>query len=243
MLGCTLHPIVATAGPALQIRPQDTAVHLGPQPAIAAGEGNAGELITRVYHVAGHGVDDAVMLAQQTCLDQPGKPSCAYEVKAKNWFAFTTSEAIQKKIAGIMKDYNRPVPTIDFRITLLLASDTPAPEPHVGAGERRALEDLKGFLPYKGYRLLDAGVIRSSGRDAATRLGTDPVYFLSMSFDRADPSQQGAVLFRHFVLQGHAGRPVLGSTFSMKMGETVVVGTSRLDGGKEALIVLLTAKE
>lgn len=41
------------------------------------------------------------------------------------------------------------------------------------------------------------------------------------------------------------GRPrelqLLATSFSMTVGETLVVGTSKLDGGDEALVVLLTA--
>ena len=37
------------------------------------------------------------------------------------------------------------------------------------------------------------------------------------------------------------GRPVIDTNFSMDVGETVVVGTSRVRGGDKALIALLTA--
>jgi len=37
------------------------------------------------------------------------------------------------------------------------------------------------------------------------------------------------------------GRSVIDTSFSMDIGETVVVGTSRVRGGDKALIALLTA--
>ncbi len=37
------------------------------------------------------------------------------------------------------------------------------------------------------------------------------------------------------------GRSVIDTNFSMEIGETVVVGTSRIRGGDKALIALLTA--
>jgi hypothetical protein len=43
--------------------------------------------------------------------------------------------------------------------------------------------------------------------------------------------------------EGVATREVIDSTFSMNVGETVVVGTSKLNGGEEALVVLLTVTE
>jgi hypothetical protein len=36
-------------------------------------------------------------------------------------------------------------------------------------------------------------------------------------------------------------RPLLQTTFSLKEGETIVVGTSKADGADGALVVLLTA--
>jgi hypothetical protein len=45
------------------------------------------------------------------------------------------------------------------------------------------------------------------------------------------------------VSEGVATRKVIDTTFSMNVGETVVVGTSKLNGGEEALVVLLTVTE
>ena len=36
-------------------------------------------------------------------------------------------------------------------------------------------------------------------------------------------------------------RELISTTFGVKVGETIVVGTSKVDGTEEALIVLLTA--
>jgi len=47
---------------------------------------------------------------------------------------------------------------------------------------------------------------------------------------------------RRVAAQARAGnRPVINTSFSMDVGETVVVGTSRLSGNSKALIALLTA--
>jgi hypothetical protein len=39
----------------------------------------------------------------------------------------------------------------------------------------------------------------------------------------------------------HAPRELIATSFSLKKGETIVVGTSKIDGTDEALVVLLTA--
>ena len=43
------------------------------------------------------------------------------------------------------------------------------------------------------------------------------------------------------VTLAHPSRPLIDTSFAMDVGETVVVGTSRLPGGDKALIALLTA--
>ena len=42
-------------------------------------------------------------------------------------------------------------------------------------------------------------------------------------------------------LEGASAVDVLDTSFAMKPGETVVVGTSKLEGANRALVVLLTA--
>jgi hypothetical protein len=175
---------------------------------------------------------------------------------------------------------------------------------------RKALNDMKDFLPYKGYRLLDAEWILGS-RGATTRLrgadGQDYELRLSggmpmagrmrVSFQLVDgggdavpmltarTAERAALEQRLRDLQNELaatrdrsgdkaqnikereaqiaelkrrldggdatpmafitrGRHIIDTSFDMEIGETVVVGTSRLKDGKDggkALIALLTA--
>jgi hypothetical protein len=195
----------------------------------------------------------------------------------------------------------------------------------VPAAARKALTDMKDFLPYKGYRLLDVQWTLCCGRGSSTpaisRLrgadGRD--YELSLATDldgrnrldvrfvlrepstvvkqEEDKSESIGELQRELVrveqelerarktaqsrfevgtggpvnedkniqaLQSRLGelkirlaetrdrrvaqsrkasssRAVIDTSFTMDIGETVVVGTSRLAGGDKALIALLTA--
>ncbi len=177
---------------------------------------------------------------------------------------------------------------------------------------RRALNDMKDFLPYKGYRLLDAEWILGShgattrlrgadGQDYELRLsgGMPMAGRLHVSFQLLDTTgdaggdmammsartnervalekqlqdQQNRLTSLRVTLgAGHPevaasearvnelkrrldggdstptalarGRRVIDTSFDMEIGETVVVGTSRLKDGKDggkALIALLTA--
>ena len=157
----------------------------------------------------------------------------------------------------------------------------------VPAAAAKALADLKDFLPYKSYRLIDTqwtlGSNRVSsrlrgpdGQEYDLTLNTGGAAFLLAPAGRSNPSNPstfsgGSLVIANFVL-AHAGAvpdrtaalvskgllapthadaraararavqdgSLIDTSFRMDIGETVVVGTSRLQGEK-ALIVLLTA--
>ena len=202
-----------------------------------------------------------------------------------------------------------------FSVVLVLGDAkvaTTALDDNVPPAAKKALADMKDFLPYKSYRLLDAQWILGS-EHASTRLrGVDEQeYQLTLRVSNVVPAQPVRVTFqlqepgsgesvavyaadegqrraqlaamqdrvRQLELElvrlrasGGAeaqreveaisaqiaafrkqmaasesaatiarGRSVIDTSFSMDIGETVVVGTSRVRGGDKALIALLTA--
>ena len=155
-------------------------------------------------------------------------------------------------------------PTYSFQISLLLA-DVEGEEAYVGLSKnaQKALEDLKDFLPFKSYRLLDFAWLRTSHRSSARVKGADgSTYELTMSLGgrfgdvpstEAD-SETDRIYISNFDLRDVNGvnldveagplrgsRSLISTSFGMTEGETVVVGTSNLGDGQEALVVLLTA--
>jgi hypothetical protein len=175
----------------------------------------------------------------------------------------------------------------------------------VPPGARAALADLKDFLPYRSYRVLDTNWVLASSptqRSVSTRLqGSDEQSYeieldrmatgpssLQVRFAMREPSANAdqrsadreALLRRQLAdsvehlqraqaaqnraeieaarkrvieieferdrVQKQAryspgGGTLIDTSFTMSLGETVVVGTSRMRGGNQALIVLLTA--
>ena len=164
---------------------------------------------------------------------------------------------------------------------------TGATSDNVPAAAAKALADLKDFLPYRNYRLMDTQWSLGSGRIAGRLRGAEgKEYDLELTTQRGSATEAPVTVTR-FVLrevapdtpnaavdrlnnlaarglvgrsqaqvqvqalneQGRSrgafglafgSRAVIDTTFSMNVGETVVVGTSRLQGDT-ALIVLLTA--
>jgi len=131
------------------------------------------------------------------------------------------------------------------------------------AGIAKALDDLKDFLPYQSYRVVDSSLVRASSEFHTRLAGPDGAPY---EVDAVFSTDSGGTSFliEHFELhkmarmedlaremeRSRAGIPAvvpmapdpgISASFRIERGETVVVGSSRLDGGDGALIVLLTA--
>jgi hypothetical protein len=195
-----------------------------------------------------------------------------------------------------------------FSIVLVLGDvQDGATSDNIPAAARAALADLKDFLPYRSYRVLDtAWVLASSATRQAvsSRLqGPDEQSYevtldripvgassLQVGFEMRDPSgnpdrrraaDRGAMLRKQYGqlveqlrraeaaqnrgevdalrqriidIEGEiedaqqketryasGAATLIDTSFTMSLGETVVVGTSRMRGGNKALIILLTA--
>lgn len=156
--------------------------------------------------------------------------------------------------------------TYTFQLVLLAAETTPGATPfeNVPPNAQKALADVKDFLPYKSYKLLDLAWLRSSRSAEAQLAGPEGrTLTASISFvssrnepDRLDvqrlvvvespespsllleaPRRDGAPT----AVAPRAIRPLLETSFGMRAGETVVVGTAKLDGPAKALVVILSA--
>jgi len=129
----------------------------------------------------------------------------------------------------------------------------------------KALADIQNLFAFRSYRLLDAQYTAGSSNTVVKLRGPDgKSYGLTMKTGQIMP---GRVVISDFRLRelsqgaresqsgtatgptstavtsdkARDGEIIMDTTFSMNIGETVVVGTSRL-AGESALVVLLTAR-
>ena len=132
-----------------------------------------------------------------------------------------------------------------FVVTLALGDMLTTPNGTFTAEATRALADMKGFLPYKRYALLDTAYLIGLGGPHQQLRGTDGEHEFFMRGVRLSATGFKIDLLRLWGAvppdKKETGRPLLIDTsFMIQAGETVVVGTSRLDGNR-ALILLVTA--
>jgi hypothetical protein len=177
--------------------------------------------------------------------------------KRKGFLEVGAEPAVQEKIARALAREDTHPRTHGFQIVLLSASVKPGGgAQEVPVNVQKALADLKGFLPFKTYEVLDTAWM-SGTQDRAmegrlvdhqgagyqvtlqfhdTGSPTDHSLFTDVFRLRADPFRlEGAKETR-------PGGSLIDTSFGLKEGETLVVGTSKVVGGpNDALVVLVTA--
>ena len=139
---------------------------------------------------------------------------------------------------------------------ILLRGATSGPEEVVGLPKNaeRAIRDVRDFLPFKSYKLLDSGLVRiEEGMEGAVHL--DGIAPQQYDVRIAWQEQASKLSIWHFAVipvrprattplprgvAPEADRPLITTAFSIDVGETIVVGSSKL-GGDQALVVLFTA--
>jgi hypothetical protein len=163
------------------------------------------------------------------------------EGKPQGYLRILTTEAAHQQIVGVLAETDRPPETRLFNIVVLQSTDDPQDTPDLAPDARQALQDLRSMLPYKGYKLVDSAMVRSSGHSDVS-LGSR--YALEFYF-HVGPSEEKPLQVERFVLYSQIDNKPrhMDTAFSMGIGETVVVGTSRPFDEDQALVVLLTALE
>jgi hypothetical protein len=153
-----------------------------------------------------------------------------------------------------------PIPTSSsgqtqlFQVVLVRGATNGAEElVGIPKNAEKAIRDIHDFLPFKSYKLLDSGLVRIDDSGKIRLDGIPPQqYDISVAWRRASPNKLTVWNFQVVPVRNpgaaplgkgiapQADRPVIDTSFSIDVGETIVVGSSKL-GGDVALVVLFTA--
>lgn len=148
------------------------------------------------------------------------------------------------RIAKALADRDSVPRTQVFQLVLLAAGNkSNGPAPTLAPGAQKALDDMKKFLPFTHYRMLDTALLRVTQDDVmqgtVAGLAVHP-YKVAMRF-RAGGADGKALFIDGFGLDEPNDRDLIQTSFSMDVGETVVVGTSSVGSGQDSLVAILTA--
>ncbi len=133
-----------------------------------------------------------------------------------------------------------------FQIVLLIGDKEATDSSNdVPENARAAIADISKFLPYKSYRMVDTALIRSEGESRGLMSGPDDhSYQYTLRHGRSNHGPEIHVKSFGLTDLSRTGTPTLiGTSFRVAKRETIVVGTSKLNGGNQALLVLFTAIE
>jgi hypothetical protein len=177
-------------------------------------------------------------------------------VEKRKYLDVRAEPAVQEKIARALAREDRQPRTHGFQILLLAANLKPGGgDSEVPANVQKALADLKGFLPYKSYEVLDTAWLSGTqdrGMEAKLVDRQGAGYQVILQFHDAGSAADRSVFVDVFRLRAEPfkipgtpeirpGGSLIDTSFGVKEGETIVVGTSKTTGSNEAIVVLVTA--
>ncbi|HVG53474.1 MAG TPA: hypothetical protein VM846_03565 [Vicinamibacterales bacterium] len=198
----------------------------------------------------------AATLILTTMLAQPAAAQSAQDDERLN-----RAREMAAEIARLARGFER---TQRFRVVLIVSSTIAEPPvENIPAEARKALEDMKGFLPFKSYRLFGTAEMQLNARGDAKSVritgGDNQTFLISIVQDAVPLSSNSprpiadARLSLTFILRDVSelspsvptGRtlfegPSINTLVTMDVGETIVVGTSRVKGSR-GMLALLTA--
>lgn len=137
-----------------------------------------------------------------------------------------------------------------FSVALVLADNSAATAAKLPPALDKAIGDVRDFLPYKSFRLLDSGLTRTRREGSLFLRGDNGREFrVQMVLYPSDNHGVPSFVFETFrldLLPGTQGvmaklTTVLTASFRVDRRETVVVGSAKLESVDGAIIVLLTA--
>ena len=198
----------------------------------------------------------AEVLAWDQCAQKERCRVASAEISGHKYLDVRAEPAVQEKIARALAREDRQARTHGFQILLLSASLKPGGGgTEVSANAQKALADLKGFLPYKSYEVLDtAWMSGTQERDMEAHLvdRQGAGYKVNLRFHDAGSAADRSLFVDAFRLLAEPfkapgspeirpGGSLIDTSFGVKEGETIVVGTSKTTGSNEAVVVLVTA--
>jgi hypothetical protein len=211
------------------------------------------------YRIGFLGSHAAEVLAWEQCPEE-ARDDCAVATTTDDGRLFLNvraDAATHERIARALAGKDRPL-TQSFQITLLVAGDKPGTAgAELASAVRKAVDELRELVPYESYEVLDTLWLRgTAGNLMRGRLvGRDETgHELLLRFRALGGPDSKDLFVDNFSLTEEPGnnlqkpgggtrgpRRVLDTSFGLKSGQTIVIGTSKLDGGEESLVILLTS--
>jgi hypothetical protein len=214
-----------------------------PARSLPAGKSPSGEASVRVFVLKYKRVEEAALLIRPHLSDS----ASVTLTQRLNAMTVTDREENLKKIAKVLADFDLPPRGFTFAVKLVRArADVPAGSMAQEIGGLGA--KLKTMFQFNDYALIDSAAFQGAeGKTVSYRLGED--YLLAFTIGPAGMGDE--LLLSPFQLsrlkKNEQGRiyPVAlyRAAIPILLNQTLVVGASKEEGSKKALILILLAQE
>lgn len=211
-------------------------------------------MTTELIRVTNASLSSAHTLAITVCSAPDAGCADVRMLESENILSVTATQPAIARIRTLLAEFDRPPETRSFQIIVLAADRSGSTSDDVPANVQQALQDVRDFLPYNGFRLIGSGWLRTSEYASTTLPGSED--FIAELRFRPTTDPAAAVLVEGFGIYRRVPvtttrdgtsttqferRNVVESIFTISPGQTIVVGTSKLNGDNTAVVVLLTA--
>lgn len=201
----------------------------------------------------------AEVLAWDQCAQKERCQVATQSVPSQNRKGFLevrAEPAVQEKVARALAREDMQPRTHGFQLVLLAASlKSAGGSQEVPSNVQKALADLKGFLPFKSYEVLDTvwmSGTQDRGMEAHLVDRQGAGYQVALEFHDTGTAADHTLFVDVFRLRVEPFKPqgstetrpgggLIDTSFGVKERETLVVGTSKVGGSSDALVLLLTA--
>jgi Bacterial type II/III secretion system short domain len=222
------------------------AISLGtlPLPAAEAPSGNAADATVRVFVLKYKRVEEAALLIRPHLSDS----ASVTLTQRLNAMTVTDREENLKTIARVIAEFDAPPRGFTFAVKLVRArADVPSGSIASEIGGLGA--KLKTLFQFNDYALIDSAVLRGvEGGSLRYQLGPD--YLLSFAIHPGAPESHelllsGLSLSRVYSNPGEATflKPLYRTSVPITLNQTLVLGASRDEASKSALILIVLAEE
>lgn len=229
-----------THGPSLALAAAIAVAAAASLPARAETYARNFELQTLDHHYA-------ASLVVDLCASRGQRPdSCKVQLMNRGMISVYASPAIHAEIVRLLAREDAPVTALGFRVILLRPGDGARPAPPKSPEIRRALEAVEELLGLSSTEVEDTALISTTDRGVTRLAAADGssygvVLQLRSVVTRADGKEVTLELELSDAAVERDGPPLLSSVVTLRIGETIVAGTSRAAPRDRPLLVLLSA--
>lgn len=222
-------------------------------PPAHAGERPQPDLLSRDYAPRHLSLVATEALLWQACPEDEAAYCVVDDSKQEGHARLIAPPAVQRRAVALLAAHDVPAGAYTLRVDLLAVERGGRDRLEgLAPSARRRVEALRGELGGPSFTLLDSGLVRTANEGRTELLADDRLYQVLIDLRRGQRGERIEVQGIQLHAQRVGGQPtsglpapvgaVLAASLDVAVGDTAVVGTTRLDETRDLLLLLTAAR-